>query len=127
VDYFNRTGTARSNIYDNKVDETRYYYSDHDSNGKQLNGRASYEVTFAPGQEPPVDGFFSLGTKNKTLKRSAAGSLTIYVGSRAPGKTREMNWLPAPKGDFSLYIRAYWGKPSILDGSWQPPAIRKVR
>ncbi len=54
VDYFNRTGTARSNIYDNKVDETRYYYTDHDTSGAQLNGTASYEVTFAAGQEPPV-------------------------------------------------------------------------
>ena len=27
------------------------------------------------------------------------------------------NWLPAPKGHFSLYIRAYWGKEGILDGS----------
>jgi len=145
VDYFNRTGTARSNIYDNKVDETRYYYTDHDTSGAQLNGTASYEVTFAAGQEPPVSGFwsltlydkdhffspnalnrYSLGTKNKDLKRNGDGSLTIYVGATSPGSGNETNWLPAPNEDFSLYIRAYWGRQGILDGSWRPPTVKKL-
>ena len=26
----------------------------------------------------------------------------------SPGKDEESNWLPAPNGPFSLYIRAYW-------------------
>ncbi len=34
--------------------------------------------------------------------------------------------LPAPEDHFSLYIRAYWGKQGILDGSWKPPLIKKV-
>lgn len=146
VDYFNRTGTARSNIYDNKGDETQYFYTDFDATGEQLKGSRSYEVTFAAGQEPPVNGFwsltlydqdhffapnvlnrFSLGTKNKNLKHNADGSLTLYIGSKSPGKDQESNWLPASKGNFSLYIRAYWGKQGILDGSWQPPIIRQVK
>ena len=32
-------------------------------------------------------------------------------------------WLPAPKGDFSLYVRAYWPKADIMEGSWTPPAV----
>jgi hypothetical protein len=40
---------------------------------------------------------------------------------------KESNWLPAPNRHFSLYIRAYWGQQGILDGSWQPPIIRKVK
>ncbi|WP_423794595.1 DUF1214 domain-containing protein [Methylobacterium durans] len=67
-----------------------------------------------------------MGTKNKTLRRNADGALTLYVGTRPPGSEKEANWLPAPDGPFSLYIRAYWGKPSILDGSWLPPVIRKI-
>jgi len=27
----------------------------------------------------------------------------------------ESNWLPAPSGTFSLYIRAYWAEKAILD------------
>ena len=145
TDYFNRTGTAKSNMFDNKPDETQYFYTDGDTAGASLDGKGNYEITFAAGQEPPVNGFwsltlynaehffhpndlkrYSLGTKNKTLKRNADGSLTLYAGTKSPGAEKESNWLPAPSGHFSLYIRAYWGKQAILDGSWKPPVIRKV-
>jgi hypothetical protein len=42
------------------------------------------------------------------------------------GDDKESNWLPAPEGPFSLYIRACWGKEPILDGTWQPPEIKAV-
>ena len=145
-DYFNRTGTAKSNMFDNKPNETQYFYIDTDSAGAQLEGSKTYEVTFAKGEEPPVNGFwsltlynehhffhpndlkrYSLGTKNKTLKRNADGSLTLYASAKSPGKDKESNWLPAPEGHFSLYIRAYWGKEGILDGSWKPPAVEKMK
>jgi hypothetical protein len=145
VDYFNRTGTSKSNMFDNRPNETQYFYTDLDGAGRQLTGGNAYELTFAAGQEPPVNGFwsltmynenhffhpndlkrYSLGTKNKTLKRNADGSLTLYAGNKSPGADKEANWLPAPSGPFSLYIRAYWGKDDILDGSWKPPVIRKV-
>jgi hypothetical protein len=71
-------------------------------------------------------GRYSLGTKNKTLKYNADGSLTLYAGAKLPGKDKESNWLPAPNGNFSLYIRAYWPDQAILDGTWTPPAIQKV-
>jgi hypothetical protein len=146
VDYFNRVGTAKSNMFDNKPTETQYFYTDGDSSGAPLDGNAAYEITFAPGQDPPVNGFwsmtlynehhffhpnalkrYSLGTKNtETLKRNSDGSLTLRAGATPPGKDKESNWLPAPEGKFSLYIRAYWGKQAILDGSWQPPVIRRL-
>lgn len=145
LDYFNRTGTAKSNMFDNRPTETQYFYTDHDAAGKELTGSGSYAITFPAGQEPPVNGFwsltlyngkhlfhandlkrYSLGTKNKNLKRNADGSLTLYAGGKSPGGNKETNWLPAPDGRFSLYIRAYWGKDGILDGSWQPPKIEKA-
>ena len=144
-DYYNRAGTAKSNMFDNKPTETQYFYTDNDSDGAPLEGSQSYEITFAPGQEPPVSGFwsmtlynndhffhpndlkrYSLGTKNKNLKKGVDGSLTLYVGAKSPGSDKETNWLPAPNGHFSLYLRAYWGHQGILDGSWKPPVIRKV-
>ena len=69
---------------------------------------------------------YSLGTKNKNLKLNADGSLTLYAGAKSPGKDKENNWLPAPEGTFSLYIRAYWPDKAILDGTWKPPTIEKV-
>ena len=41
---------------------------------------------------------YSLGTKNKSLKYNADGSLTLYAGAKSPGADKESNWLPAPKG-----------------------------
>lgn len=52
------------------------------------------------------------------------GSLTLTVGGDAPGDPAlGTNWLPAPAEGFSLFLRAYWPRPSITDGSWQPPAV----
>jgi hypothetical protein len=144
VDYYNRTGTSKSNMFDNKPDETQYFYTDNDATNTQLEGTQSYTVTFAKDQLPPVKGFwsltlyndrhlfspndlkrYSLGTKNKDLKFNDDGSLTLYISHVSPGADKQNNWLPAPEGTFSLYIRAYWGEKAILDGSWQPPKITK--
>jgi hypothetical protein len=146
TDYFTRTAVARSNILVNSPNETKYFYQDLDSNGGRLNSTNRYTVTFAKDETPPVNGFwslsiynehhffianainrFSVGTKNKDLKLSGEGSLTIYVQADAPtDPVQRANWLPAPKGDFSLYIRAYWPKVAVTDGAWTPPAVRKV-
>jgi hypothetical protein len=67
------------------------------------------------------------GRQNKNLKYNKDGSLTLYAGNKSPGRDKESNWLPAPKGAFSLYIRAFWGKQGILDGSWIPPGIKKLK
>lgn len=142
TDFLNRTATARSNIFENRPEETKYIFTDNDSHGKQLNGRHSYTITFAHGQVPPVKGFwslnlynaqhffhlnpwerYSLGTKTKNLKFNPDGSLTLYAGAQSPGKDKESNWLPAPHGPFSLYIRAYWADKAILDGTWTPPQV----
>ena len=69
---------------------------------------------------------YSLGTKNKDLKFNNDGSLTLYVSKDRPAADKINNWLPAPDGTFSLYIRAYWGEKPILDGTWQPPNIDKI-
>jgi hypothetical protein len=94
----NRTATAKSNMFDNRPEETKYIYRDDDSQGQQLDGHNSYTITFAKGQVPPVQGFwsltlyndvhlfnpnplgrYSLGTKNKTLRCNSDGSLTLLA------------------------------------------------
>jgi hypothetical protein len=146
TDYFMRTAVAKSNIFVNSPNETKYYYQGLDATGERLNSDKRYRVTFAKGATPPVHGFwslsvynehhffvanaidrFSIGTKNKDLKLNADGSLTIYMQADAPTDAAERaNWLPAPKGDFSLYVRAYWPKPAITDGSWTPPPVEHI-
>jgi hypothetical protein len=146
VDYFTRTAVAKSNILVNSPDETKYFYQDLDASGARLSSANRYTVTFAKDQTPPVNGFwslsiynehhffianpinrFSVGTKNKDLKLADDGSLTVTVQADEPtDPVARANWLPAPKGDFSLYVRAYWPKPAVMDGSWTPPAVEKT-
>ena len=63
------------------------------------------------------------------LKYGYDGSLDVYIQSDSLSEEHEANWLPAPDGNFNLTLRMYWPKdrsPSVLDGSWSPPAIMKV-
>jgi hypothetical protein len=49
------------------------------------------------------------------------------VQAKAPTEeVQRANWLPAPEGDFSLYVRAYWPKAPVTDGSWTPPRVQKL-
>jgi hypothetical protein len=147
TDYFTRTAVARSNIFVNSPNETKYFYQDLDERGERLNGARKYTLTFPRGETPPVNGFWSLtlyddehffvpnpikrysvGTKNKSLKFGADGSLTIYVQPDPPSEDRRANWLPSPDGrGFSLYIRGYWPQVSVTDGTWTPPAVLEAR
>ncbi|MEN0107263.1 MAG: DUF1214 domain-containing protein [Pseudomonas sp.] len=145
-DYLSRTATSKSNMYTNQPEETRYFFLEVDDKGERLHGKNNYTMTFAKGQTPPVDGFWSLtmygpkhffqpndikrysvGTKNlKHMKYNADGSLTIYIQHESPGKDKEANWLPAPDSEFETTIRAYWPKPAVLTGAWLPPAAVRV-
>ena len=68
---------------------------------------------------------FSVGTKNRSLKTGADGSVTIYVQADEPtDPVQRANWLPAPKDAvFSLFMRAYWPQATVTDGKWTPPAV----
>jgi hypothetical protein len=48
---------------------------------------------------------YALETKNKSLKYKDDGSLTIHLGNKSPGPEKESNWLIAPHGNFSIWLR----------------------
>jgi hypothetical protein len=145
TDYLSRTAMSKANIFVNTPEETTYFYQDLDAEGERLDGAHSYSVTFPPNQLPPVQGFwsltlynqhhffhpnelnrYSLGTKNKDLHHAADGSLTLTASATPPADDElRTNWLPAPAGPFSLYLRAYWPGPPILDGTWTPPPVTR--
>lgn len=146
TDYFSRVAAAKANIFVNPRRKSAYFGQEYNSENKRLNGANSYTVTFPKGQVPPVDGFwsmtlydadhffapneinrFSLGTKNKDLILGEDGSLTIYVQNKRPEGDKTANWLPTPKGEFELFIRAYSPKPEILDNTWSPPPVIKAK
>jgi hypothetical protein len=147
ADYLSRTAMGKANIFVNTPEETTYFYQDLDAQGGRLDGSHSYAVTFPPNDLPPVRGFwsltlynehhffhpnglnrYSLGTRNKNLHHAADGSLTLTASARPPDDDDlRSNWLPAPAGPFSLYLRAYWPKQPILDGTWTPPPVIRFR
>lgn len=144
-DYLSRTAMDKANIFVNSPNETSYFYQDLDDTGARLNGTNSYSVIFPADAIPPVKGFwsltlynkhhffnpndlhrYSLGTKNHDLHYNTDKSLTLIASAQPPADPALLpNWLPAPADEFSLYIRAYWPDPKILDGTWTPPAVRR--
>ena len=54
------------------------------------------------------------------------GGLTLYIQGDSPGKDKESNWLPAPKDEFKLAMRLYAPKKEVADGTWEPPAVKRL-
>jgi hypothetical protein len=142
TDYRTRAAVAKSNVFVNRNNETKYYYQDLGVDGRRLNGGQAYSVTFPADRLPTTKGFwsltvyderhafspnvigrYSLGTKSEKLRYNADGSLTLYIQSWPPAADRLANWIPAPEGAFSLYLRIYWPDAAMLAGSWTPPAV----
>ena len=76
-----------------------------------------------------VDGMRTSSVVRRQTRRSRPSMPSTSVSGRKglTCKDKENNWLPAPKGTFSLYIRAYWPEYEDLDGTWTPPAVEKVK
>lgn len=146
--YLYRMGGAVLGIYGNAKEEAMYpaYYTD--QAGQMLDGANRYTLRFAPGQMPPVNSFWSMtmyeqpasllvanplnryllnSTMLAQFKKDADGGLTLLMQNDSPGKDLEANWLPAPKGAFSVIMRLYWPKPEALNGKWQQPPLNKVK
>ncbi len=149
TDYMKRAVVAAFGWPANLQEDAVYPYTLVDANGEKLNGAHKYTLTWAKGQTPPVNAFWSITmymidngwwfVPNKLnkftvsprnhLKANKDGSITLYFQKDSPGKDKESNWLPAPEGEFIPMLRMYWPKdkaPSILDGSWTPPKVQKV-
>jgi hypothetical protein len=149
TDYMKRAVVAAYGWPANQQDDAVYPYTEVDSTGQKLTGANEYTLTFAKDATPPVNGFWSITmyeidqgwwfvpndlnkftvSPRNNLKYDRDGSLTLYLQSVSPGSEKEANWLPAPKGEFIPMLRMYWPKennPSILNGSWKPPAVVKA-
>jgi hypothetical protein len=142
--YLNRMSGAVLGIYGNSKQEAIYPAYFVDSRKQALDGTNRYTLRFAPRQWPPVNAFWSItmyelpasllyaNSLNRylinspmlpNLKRDTDGGITLYVQNESPGKDKEANWLPAPKGPFFVVMRLYWPKPEALDGKWKAPSL----
>jgi hypothetical protein len=145
--YLYRMTAAVLGIYGNSKQEAMYpvYYDD--ATKQKLDGAKRYTLRFAPGQLPPVNAFWSLTMYEQPqsllvdnplnrylinspmlpqLKRDADGGLTVIIQNESPGKDSEANWLPAPKGPFSLVMRLYWPKEAATEGKWKQPPLQRT-
>ena len=60
------------------------------------------------------------------LVQNVDGSVDIFIQNAAPAE-HESNWLPAPAGNFILWLRVYMPGEAILNGEYKVPPINKVR
>lgn len=142
--YTDRAFVTAIGLGANRIQDAVYPTSEADSQGKPYSGANKYVMHFKKGETPPVNGFWSLTMYNadyffvanplnrytlsarNALKYNTDGSLDLYLQADNPGPEKESNWLPAPKDRFIPMLRLYWPKekaPSILNGTWKPPAV----
>ena len=147
TDYLMRALVTAIGLGANRPQDAVYPTSMKDADDRTYDGAHKYVMRFAKGQLPPVKGFWSLTmydenfffvanplnrysiSARQNLKANPDGSTDLYIQNESPGKDKEANWLPAPKGKFILMLRMYWPtdtNPSIINGSWKIPAAKKV-
>ncbi len=132
----------------NRPEDAVYPLALKDVDGNAYDGsKGKYVMHFDKGGLPPVDGFWSLTmydndlffvpnaidrynlSQRDTFVTNPDGSVDLYIQADSPGKDKEANWLPAPSGEFKLCLRVYGPSktpPTILDGSWTPPEVKRV-
>ena len=141
--YLKRAIVTRLGLGANLPEDAIYPLNLADETGKPLDGSNKYTIHFDKGSTPPVNAFWSITMYDpevnaypNNLDRQAVsswmpfvfntdGSLDLYFQNENPGKNKEANWLPSPKGGFNLTMRMYSPKAEALTGRWNPPPIVK--
>ncbi len=147
TDYLNRAFVTAIGLGANRIQDAVYPTSLKDAHGNDYSGANKYTVRVPKGQLPPTRGFWSITmydanyffvanpinrysiSARQNLTANADGTVDLYIQKDSPGADKEANWLPAPAGKFILMLRMYWpdeSPPSIIDGSWTPPAVVKA-
>ncbi len=147
TDYLMRALVTAIGLGANRPRDAVYPTSLKDASDSAYDGANKYVIHFDKGQTPPAEGFWSITmydtsyffvanpinrysiSPRQDLKSNPDGSVDLYIQHDSPGADKESNWLPAPAGKFILMMRLYWpdeSDPSILDGSWKIPPVKKV-
>jgi len=144
-DFLRRSTYAWLALAGNDPEEAIYAGAFTDGDGRPLEGAHDYRLHFDRGRMPPVNAFWSVtmydgdrylvanrlgryAIRDRTpgLQYNADGSLDIYISLESPAG-KQSNWLPAASREFSVQMRLYLPKLEVLNGSWQPPAVTRVR
>ena len=144
TDYLDRAATSEYIQLGNNEAAAGYWDAFVDGAGQTLNGRLhGYQLTFPAGDIPQAKRFWSLtaylpGTielvPNRADKYLVArytpglvtnpdGSITIYMAPTRPAGAPMANWLPVPRGQFSVLLRAYGPTGNTASPDYAPPPI----
>ncbi len=128
----------------NVPQEAMYWMTKVDGADQKLSGTHDYILHFPAGELPPNNAFWSLTmgdarnhfvqnplnrysvSDRSGLVPNADRSVDIYIQNAAPAG-HESNWLPAPAGNFILWLRAYLPGQAILDGKYKVPPVVEVK
>jgi hypothetical protein len=128
----------------NVPQEAMYWTTKVDDAGQKLSGEHDYIMHFPAGGLPPNNAFWSLTmgdaqnhfvpnpinrfnvSDRSGLVPNVDGSVDIYIQNAAPAGY-ESNWLPAPAGNFILWLRVYVPGAAILDGEYNVPPVVEVK
>ena len=147
-DFLTRSATQSfSGFLEHHIEEVVKLRAHFDGNGDALNGASGrYVLHFTKDQIPQAKAFwsvtvynsnydlyanplgrYSFGSLDKTLNYDAEGGVTFYLQSEAPEAAYQSNWLPVPKAPFNLFIRAYLPDKALIEQTYSPPAVQKVK
>ena len=143
--YLDRSSITEYIQFGNNLSAAAYFQTFNDKQGRTLNGRNVYELRLRKKQIPTVKRFWSLTAytpntvelvRNKARKYGVASytkdlvtakdrSVTIVMANKRPKGTPKANWLPVPKGQFNVMLRAYGPEGDVADGDYTPPPVRR--
>ena len=142
--YLKRAIIAMAGLGANQAVDAIYPLSIVDADGQPYHGANQYVMHFEKDEIPPIAGFwsmtlydaegfqvanelnrFAIGDRD-ALQFNADGSLDLYLQNTNPGPDKVSNWLPTPTGPWNLCLRLYAPRPQALDGTWNPPAVKKI-
>jgi len=142
--YLKRAIVAMVGLGANQAVDAIYPLSIVDADGQPYHGANQYVMHFEKDEIPPIAAFwsmtlydaegfqvanelnrFAIGDRD-ALQFNADGSLDLYLQNTNPGPDKVSNWLPTPIGPWNLCLRLYAPRPQALDGTWNPPAVKKI-
>lgn len=144
-DYLYRGAVALSGLAALPPAEAMYMRAETPDGNALFDGTKAWRLRFPANGHLPVNSFWSLslyeatddgqfffadnplnryaiGDRTPGLVTNPDGSLDIWIGSERP-PTGDANWLPAPAAPFALFMRAYLGKPELIDGGYRLPPV----
>jgi hypothetical protein len=143
--YLKRAMVSQLGLGANLPEDAIYPLNLADDTGKPLDGANKYKIHFDKETTPPVNAFWSITLYDNEgfqvgnalnrfavsgwmpFKTAPDGSLDLYFQNESPGRDKEANWLPAPKGAFNLTMRLYSPQADALTGKWNPPPVHRVQ